>query len=109
MQHALAWYARSVHQDGCHAMWPDPTRVRGSGPDVHEHHLVAVAIARTIGGLSEELQRVLALYYIEGLPVIAIADELHRHPSRIYAALGRARAKLATQLQAEELLTDLDT
>lgn len=106
MQHALGWYVRSVHHDGCHATWADPTRARGSRVDAHEHHLVAVAIARAIGGLPGELQRVLALYYMESQPVISIADELHRHPSRVYAQLGRARAKLAAQLRAEELLTD---
>ena len=112
MQQALSWYARNVHHDGLRATWPDPTRVSGNlgrRPDVHEAHLVACAIARALGGLSEQQQQVLALHCIEGLPVIHIADELHRHPSRVYAQFGRARAVLATQLRAEELLAELET
>jgi len=66
------------------------------------------AVRAGIETLSSREQRLLRLYYYEGLDYQALADELGVSINSIGAALSRARAKLAKNLREQTDLTESD-
>jgi DNA-directed RNA polymerase specialized sigma24 family protein len=106
---ALHWYARAVKSDGVRSVWPTPETALvpghpGGARDQLDLVLTLWAIWRALHQLTAPERELLALYYLEALPVIDIAARWRRHPSRVYSRLQRATGKLAMKLRDEGLL-----
>jgi DNA-directed RNA polymerase specialized sigma24 family protein len=66
--------------------------------------LTVWAIHRAVHLLPVGARSLLALYYLQDVPILDIAARWNRHPSRVYERLQHASHRLADRLRAEGLL-----